>query len=60
MNNYFYQIGRGLTFDTLKEARLYQKHILKKDTGTIMLYRDNKGYYILKRYVDGRVSIVIR
>lgn len=60
MNNYFYQIGSGLTLDTLKEARSYQKYIVKKDTGTIMLYRDNKGYYILKKYLDGRESKVIR
>ena len=60
MNNYFYTIGKGLAFDTLKEARKHQKYIIKKDTGTIMLFRDNKGYYILKKYLDGRESKVIR
>lgn len=61
MNNYFYQIGKGFaSFDTLKEARKHQKYIIKKDTGTIMLFRDNKGYYILKKYLDGRESKIIR
>lgn len=60
MNNYFYTIGKGLTFDTLKDARKHQKYIIKKNTGTIVLFRDNKGYYILKKYLDGRESKVIR
>lgn len=54
MNNYFYQIGKGLVFDTLKEARKHQQYIIKKDIGTIMLFRDNKGYFILKKYMDNR------
>lgn len=42
------------------KARKHPKYIIKKDTDTIMLFFDNKGYYILKKYLDGRGSKVIR
>lgn len=60
MNNYFYLIGTGIEpFDSLTDARKHQRYILKKDSGTVLLFHDNKGYYILKKYLDGRESKVI-
>lgn len=54
-HNYFYQIANSVqTFDTLKEARKVQKDIIRKDVHTCVLFRDNKGYYILKKYMDNR------
>lgn len=55
IHNYYYQIANGMQFfDTLSEARKAQKHIIKSDVHTCKLFRDNKGYYILKKYMDNR------
>lgn len=56
-HNYFYQVAKGMQpFETLAEARKAQRMIIKNDLHTCTLLRDNKGYYILKRYTDNRVN----
>ena len=49
MKNFSYSIGAGYQlFDSLAKARRAQRRIIKSDK-TVLLYRDNKGYFI-KRY----------
>lgn len=50
MGNYFYSIGRvWQTFDTLAEARSHMRHVIKSDTSTSALNRDNEGNYYIVR-----------
>lgn len=61
IHNYYYRVARGFQIiDDLKSARALQKHIIKEDRRVCLLYRDNEGYYILKEYMDGRPSKIIR
>jgi hypothetical protein len=60
MKNYFYIIDRvHECFDSLTEARKFQKHLIDKDN-VKNLFRNNEGrFYIVKGYIDNRPSKVI-
>ena len=52
-HNYSYSIGKAYqSIDSLTDARKLQKSIINGDK-TACLYRDEKGFYILKMYLNG-------
>lgn len=63
VHNYYYSIsnsGIWSSFNSLTEARQAQRRIIKSDKNACFLYRDELGYYIAKKYIDGRQMAKIR
>lgn len=50
MGNYFYSIGKiWQDFTSLAEARKHMRYVIKEDTSTNALNRDNLGRYYITR-----------